>query len=72
MNLRSQKGNKKLVKKICREDAMSHSEYLKGVPWVEGEKKQWSPTIKIVLAFIVGLMALTPAILGLYWELLLP
>ncbi len=51
---------------------MSRSEYLEGMPWVKGEKKQWSPTVKLVLAFIVGLMALTPAILGIYWEMLLP
>jgi hypothetical protein len=51
---------------------MSRTEYLKGIPWVKGEKKQVSPTVKMIVAFIVGLMALTPAILGLYWELLLP
>lgn len=51
---------------------MSQSEYLESMPWVKGEKKRWSPTVKLVLAFIVGLMALTPAILGIYWEMLLP
>ena len=51
---------------------MSQSEYLESMPWVKGEKKQWSPTVKLILAFIVGLMALTPAILGIYWEMLLP
>ncbi len=51
---------------------MSRTEYLEGMPWVKGEKKHWSPNVKLILAFIVGLMALTPAILGLYWELLLP
>ncbi|MGB8991099.1 MAG: hypothetical protein WCD80_03500 [Desulfobaccales bacterium] len=51
---------------------MSRSEYLESMPWVKGEKKQWSPTVKLVLAFIVGLMALTPAILGIYWEMVLP
>jgi hypothetical protein len=51
---------------------MNWAEYLDGMSWVKGERKQWSPTVKIILAFIVGLMALTPAILGLYWELLLP
>ena len=51
---------------------MSRSEYLETTAWVKGEKKQWSPTVKIILAFILGLLALSPAILGIYWELLLP
>jgi hypothetical protein len=51
---------------------MSRSEYLETAAWAKGEKKQWSPTVKIILAFIIGLLALTPAILGIYWELLLP
>ncbi|MFZ5448877.1 MAG: hypothetical protein ACOZFS_09615 [Thermodesulfobacteriota bacterium] len=51
---------------------MNWAEYLESMPWVKGEKKQWSPTIKLILAFIVGLVALTPAILGLYWEWVLP
>jgi len=51
---------------------MNWAEYLEGMSWAEGDKKRWSPTVKLILAFIVALMALTPAILGLYWELLLP
>jgi hypothetical protein len=51
---------------------MSRSEYLESMAWVKGEKKQWSPTAKTVLAFIIGLLVLSPAILGIYWELLLP
>jgi hypothetical protein len=51
---------------------MSRSEYLESPAWVKGEKKQWSPTVKMILAFILGLLALSPAILGIYWELLLP
>ncbi len=50
---------------------MSHSEYVEGAVWVEREKKPWSPTIKLILAFIIGLLALSPAILGIHWELLL-
>ena len=57
---------------ICREDSMSHSEYLESAAWVKGEKKQWSPTVKMVLAFIIGLVVLSPALLGIYWQLLLP
>ena len=51
---------------------MSHSEYFEGSAWVKGEKKQWSPTVKLILAFILGLLVLSPAILGIHWELLLP
>jgi hypothetical protein len=51
---------------------MNWAEYLESTSLVKEEKKGWSPTVKLILAFIVALMALTPAILGLYWELLLP
>ena len=39
--------------------------------WVRGEKTQWSPTAKLILAFFLGILALSPAILGIYWEVLL-
>ena len=51
---------------------MSHSKYLETTAWVKGEKKHWSPTAKIILAFILGLLALSPAILGIHWQQLLP
>jgi hypothetical protein len=51
---------------------MSRNEYLETTAWVKGEKKQWSPTVKILVAFVLGLLALSPAILGLYWQHLLP
>lgn len=51
---------------------MSRIAYLEGTAQVKGETKLWSPTIKMVLAFILGLIALSPATLGIYWELLLP
>ena len=51
---------------------MSRSEYLETTAWVKGEKKQWSPTAKMILAFVLGLLALSPAILGIHWQLLLP
>jgi hypothetical protein len=51
---------------------MSHSNYVETTAWVKEEKKHWSPTAKILLAFILGVLALSPAILGIYWELLLP
>ncbi len=51
---------------------MSRSDYLETTAWVKGEKKHWSPTVKIILAFILGLLALSPAILGIHWQHLLP
>jgi hypothetical protein len=51
---------------------MPHTEYFEGAVWVEGERKGWSPTVKVILAFVVGILALSPAILGIYWEMLLP
>lgn len=51
---------------------MNRTEYLETSEWVKGEKKHWSPTVKIVLAFILGLLALSPAILGIHWQHLLP
>ncbi len=51
---------------------MSHSEYLEGTVWVKREQTEWSPTVKMILAFILGLLALSPAILGIHWEMLLP
>jgi hypothetical protein len=58
--------------RFCREDAMNPSEFLETTAWVKGEKKRWSPTVKMILAFILGLLALSPAILGIYWQHLLP
>ena len=51
---------------------MSHSKYVETTAWVKGEKKHWSPTVKLILAFILGLLALSPAILGIHWQHLLP
>lgn len=51
---------------------MSHSKYLEDAAWVKKEKTQWSPKAKLILAFIIGFLVLSPAILGIYWELLLP
>jgi hypothetical protein len=51
---------------------MSRSDYLETPAWVKGEKKHWSPAAKLILAFILGVLALSPAILGIYWQLLLP
>ena len=51
---------------------MSRSEYLEGGASGKGERKKWSPTVKLILAFVLGFLVLSPAILGLYWEMLLP
>lgn len=51
---------------------MSHTEYFEGQIVAQGERKGWSPTAKMILAFIIGLLALSPALLGIYWEMILP
>jgi hypothetical protein len=52
-------------------DTMSRSGYLEDTAWVQGEQTEWSPTVKLILAFILGFLALSPAILGIYWEMFL-
>ena len=51
---------------------MSSSGVLRGAPLVQGEQTEWAPGVKIALAFIIGLLLLSPAILGIYWEWFLP
>jgi len=63
---------RKPFNRICWEKAMNRTESLETPAWVKGEKKPWSPKVKIILAFVLGLLALSPAILGIYWQLLLP
>lgn len=47
------------------------SEYIDRPAWVRREKTEWSPTVKTILGFILGLLVLSPAILGVYWEVFL-
>jgi hypothetical protein len=51
---------------------MTRTDYLDSLPLVERERQEWPPAVMLVLAFIIGLLLLSPAILGIYWELLLP
>ena len=52
---------------------MSNGEFTAGRAWVRRRRREkWPPTIKLILAFILGLLVLSPAILGIYWELFLP
>jgi hypothetical protein len=51
---------------------MSQSKSLEGAAWIKKEKTEWSPKAKLILAFILGFLALSPAILGIYWEWVLP
>jgi hypothetical protein len=39
---------------IFREDTMTRTKYLEGAPLVKGEQREWSPTVKLILAFILG------------------
>ena len=51
---------------------MSRNVVLQGAPMVQGEQTEWTPRVKMLLAFIIGLLLLSPDILGIYWEGLLP
>ncbi|MCL4502019.1 MAG: hypothetical protein M1438_09205 [Deltaproteobacteria bacterium] len=52
---------------------MSSIDYLEKLAVViAGERTEWSPTVKLILAAIIALLVMSPAILGLYWEVLLP
>lgn len=51
---------------------MNRSEVLKGAIWEKGERRRWPPLVKLMLAFLVGFLLLTPATLGLYWDWFLP
>lgn len=51
---------------------MSTNEQVQGMVLVREEQRGWSPNVELILAFIIGFLALSPAILGIYWELLLP
>jgi hypothetical protein len=51
---------------------MSQSKTLEKGVWMKREKTGGSPTVKLILAFVLGLLALSPAILGIHWELILP
>jgi hypothetical protein len=51
---------------------MSSIGYLKRQAWVKGEQKGWSSTVRMILGFILSSLVLSPAIVGLYWEMVLP
>jgi hypothetical protein len=50
---------------------MESSDSLESPAMVRPEPAGWSLTVKLILAFILGLLALSPAILGIHWELIL-
>ncbi len=51
---------------------MSINENVQDAVWIMEEKQGWPPAARLILAFIIGFILLSPAILGLYWEALLP
>ncbi len=51
---------------------MSRIEHVERLAWVKRERRELSPVIKVVLGIIFSVLVLSPAILGTYWELLLP
>ncbi len=50
---------------------MSRLEYLELMAGVKKERKKWPPAVKVILAFILGLLLLSPAILRIYWNMFL-
>lgn len=50
---------------------MARTEYIERPAWVKGEQTEWSPTVKVIFGFIFTLLVLSPAVLGIYWEVLL-
>jgi hypothetical protein len=57
---------------VCEEDTMSTRQQAEGLVWVHREPRRKMPSIKVILAYIIGLLALSPAILGIHWEWVLP
>jgi hypothetical protein len=51
---------------------MDRTDYFETPVLAKGEKTPWSPLAKLMLAFIIGTAILSPAILGIYWHILLP
>ena len=51
---------------------MSNNTQVEGMVWVGEEKRGMPPGLKLLVAFVIGLAVLSPAILGIYWELILP
>jgi hypothetical protein len=51
---------------------MSVREQVERIVWVQERKQGLPPSLKLLVAFVIGLAVLSPAILGLYWELILP
>jgi hypothetical protein len=51
---------------------MSRPGYLDAPIVVPAHRPAWPPAVKLFVAFVAALALLSPAILGLYWEILLP
>jgi len=51
---------------------MAINEQVEGIVWVQEKRQGWPPSLKLIIAFVIGFLALSPAILGIHWELVLP
>jgi hypothetical protein len=51
---------------------MSNNEDVESLVWMKRERKQLSPVVKVILGIIFSALVLSPAILGIHWEFLLP
>jgi hypothetical protein len=54
------------------EDVMSVNQYVESYVWVQEEREERPSPVKLIIAFVIGFLALSPAILGIYWEWILP
>jgi hypothetical protein len=50
---------------------MSRTGYLDTPAYAPAKRTALPPTVKLLLAFVVGLALLSPAVLGIYWEIFL-
>jgi hypothetical protein len=51
---------------------MSVNQYVESVYWVQEERQDQPSVFKLTIAFVIGLLVMSPAILGIYWEWILP
>lgn len=51
---------------------MSVNQYVESVYLVQEERQDLPSVFKLIIAFVIGFLVMSPAILGIYWEWILP
>jgi hypothetical protein len=73
LGLHDQSGNSPgFFERFGKEEIMSRPGYLDPPVVVPAKRAAWPPGAKLLLAFVAALALLSPAVLGLYWEIFLP